>query len=776
MQHVEAGRRGLGWIRHLRIVGLLSLLGGLIAGPSRVIHASEPPPLAAQRVAEVTTAQVEQAIKRGSTYLIRKQGPDGAWPGGVGETALITLALLTAGESPRSEPMVRALNLLQAALGGRVGGINHAHEVYSIALIAMAFAAADPVKYRDQIASCADYLAQAQLGNGAWTYNSGFGRTGGGDNSNSQYALLGLQAASEAGYAVDAKVWRSARDYWEKAQGRNGGWGYTPNSTASGSMTCAGVSSLIITGLKRVQGREYIRNGQIERCGEESINHSLQGGIDWLASNFDVRQNPGSGQWHLYYLYGLERAGRLAGRRFFGSHDWYRDGASILVQQQERLEGYWDGQNGRDVNTSFALLFLAKGRAPVLVNKLRHGPGPDWNNDHDDIANLVGVVSRDWKHLLTWQVIEPGAATVEDMLQAPIAYINGHEAPVFSRAAKATLREYVEQGGVIVAEACCGRKAFDTGFRALMLEIFPERDTELHPLAEDHAVWRSKYRLDPTTHPLWGIEQGCRTVVIYSPDDLSCYWNQLENAPSNPGVRSSVSLGLNIIDYVTGREMPADKLAARNVADFKEDHPQRGALRIAKLRHAGDWNIAPLAIPNLTTTLRDKLKIDVVINHKELFASDPSLVHYPLIYLHGRAAVDFPETDLEAIRRHLTPGGGILFADAACGSPAFDASFRRFVANLLPNNKLEPISKLDEFYTRPVGYDLSNVQQTAALGGKVDYPELEGVKIDGRWAVIYSKYDLGCALQKQAGLECRGYTHESALRIATNIVIYATMP
>ena len=47
--------------------------------------------------------------------------------------------------------------------------------------------------------------------------------------------------------------------------------------------------------------------------------------------------------------------------------------------------------------TSFALLFLAKGRSPVLINKLRHGPGNDWNNDADDIGNLVGLVSSDWK-------------------------------------------------------------------------------------------------------------------------------------------------------------------------------------------------------------------------------------------------------------------------------------------------------------------------------------------------------------------------------------------
>ena len=751
-------RAGLG-----SAVAGLALAAALAGGPAAAMVPPPPPP------GEVSTAEVEQAIKRGVAYLLDRQQGNGGW-GPAGETALVTLALLTAGESPRSAPISRALEAVRTA------PVNRAHEVYSVSLATMALAAADPVKYRDDIERNAVYLEQSQLGNGAWTYNAGFGRgNAGGDNSNSQYALLGLQAASEAGFAVKPEVWRLARRYWETTQTNQGGWGYTPGGGPSGSMTCAGISSLIITGLKRVQGREALVNGRIERCGEEAISPSLQRGIDWMATNFSVQTNPGSGQWHLYYLYGLERAGRLSGRRFFGSHDWYRDGAAALVRGQVPLGGYWDGQSGPEVTTSFALLLLAKGRAPVLVNKLRHGPGPDWNNDQDDIANLVGVVSRDWKHLLTWQVVEPGTATIEDMLQAPIAYINGHEAPVFSAAGKARLREYVDQGGVIVAEACCGRREFDAGFRRLMEEVFPGDAAGLHPLAEDHAVWRSKYRLDPSTHPLWGIEQGCRTVVIYSPDDLSCFWNQLEYASGHPGVRSAIALGENIVDYVTGREMPADKLAAREVADFKRDPPRRGALRIAKLRTAGDWNIAPMAIPNLTTTLRDKLKFDVTINHKELRADDKNLVHYPLIYLHGRAAVAFNDADKEAIRRHLT-GGGVLFADAACGSPAFDASFRQFAAELFPAVKLEPIAKVDEFFTRKVGYDLSNVQQTPAAGGKVDYPELEGVKVDGRWAVIYSKLDLGCALQKQAGIECKGYTHESALRIATDIVIYATLP
>jgi len=721
----------------------------------------------------VTREQVEQSIKSAVKYLLKTQRPEGTWGTEPGESALVTLALLTAGESPDSEPMRRGLDALRKCR------INASHETYTRSLLTMAFAAADPEKFRDQIAAHAEWLEQAQTRSGAWNYSEGGGRSGG-DNSNTQYALLGLNAASEAGFAVRPEVWLRSRRYWELTQNSDGSWGYHPGNGSTGSMTCAGIASLVITGLKRVQGREQLVGDRIEMCGEESVSLSLQRGIDWMSTHFDVGQNINSGQlWHFYYLYGLERVGRLSGRRFFGSHDWYREGAGYLVRNQDPLQGYWRGQGFEAdpvVTTSFSLLFLAKGRAPVLVNKLRHGPGADWNNDHDDITNLVGVVSRDWKHLLTWQVVDPNVATVEDMLQAPIGYFNGHEAPTLNSEGKARLRDYVEQGGVIVAEACCGRREFDRGFRALMKEVFPEPELDLHPLAEDHAVWRSKYRLDPAVHPLFGIEHGCRTVVLYSPDDLSCYWNQLENTPGNPRVRAATALGQNIVDYATGRELPADKLAARDVADFKEDRPRRGALRIAKLRHAGDWNVAPLAIPNLTTALRDKLKFDVVINHKELFPRDPGLVHYPLIYLHGRAAVEFSEEDKVALRRHLSPGGGTLFADAACGSDAFDASFRRFVAELMPGNPLVPIPRHDDFYTRKLGYDLADARRTPAAGGKADFPELEGVQVDGRWAIIYSRYDLGCALQKQAGIDCKGYTHESALRIATNIVLYATLP
>ncbi len=203
--------------------------------------------------------------------------------------------------------------------------------------------------------------------------------------------------------------------------------------------------------------------------------------------------------------------------------------------------------------------------------------------------------------------------------------------------------------------------------------------------------------------------------------------------------------------------------------------PRHGALQIARLCHAGDWNASPLAVPKLTKSLRDELKFEVRVDQKELFPRDPNLVHYPLLYLHGRGPIEFSEQDKLGIRRHLVPGGGTLFADADRADPAFDAAFRRLVAELFPEAPLLPILHDDEFYKEP-GIDLTKVRKTVAAGGKEGFPDLEGVKVDGRWVVIYSKLDIGSALAQDAEIAEKGYAHDSALKIASKVVLYATLP
>ncbi len=363
----------------------------------------------------VTSEQVERAIREGVRYLKDRQQPDGSWTEAeaqvkTGTTSLVTLALLTAGEKPDSPTIQRALEYLRGY------GPQQLHNTYAIGLQTMVYAAAEPDRDRLRLLANVDWLEQAQLKPGdrvpwpgTWTYSEAKGQAG--DHSNTQYALLGLNAASEIGVRVNPVVWELSRIHFEKSQNRDGGWAYTPrHHPSSGSMTCAGISSLIIAGSRRYEGQEILQGESIRGCGRGGTNPTLNRAINWLASQFQVGQNINQGQvWKYYYLYGMERAGRLAGIRFFGQHDWYREGAEELVHDQQPLSGFWRGasQENELIATSFALLFLAKGRAPVLVNKLFHAPYSDWNNDPDDVRNLVAIVSRDWKSLLTWQIVQP---------------------------------------------------------------------------------------------------------------------------------------------------------------------------------------------------------------------------------------------------------------------------------------------------------------------------------------------------------------------------------
>src|SRR5262249_181389 len=149
----------------------------------------------------------------------------------------------------------------------------------------------------------------------------------------------------------------------------------------------------------------------------------------------------------------------------------------------------------------------SKGRTAVLISKLVHGPGDDWNNDRYDARNVVDYATKEVfrKLPLAWQIFDAGRVDVSndeeltnlarELLQSPIVYFNGHESPRFSDIEERLIKTYVEQGGFLLAEACCGRKEFDQGFRELMKKLFP--DNPIKKLSPEHPIWRAHAVVPP---------------------------------------------------------------------------------------------------------------------------------------------------------------------------------------------------------------------------------------------------------------------------------------
>ena len=750
---------------------------------------------------EPLVEQVRKSIDKAKTYLIAQRGN---WendavaaqrPGGC--TALALLALLNAGVEPSDPVIVKGLEYLRKV---------PQTFTYVVALRVMVLCRLNDKNYQADIQSDVDWLTdpwydtdpdtkkrtkkRGPIAFHGWTYQQDNAIP---DASNTQYALLALHEARVAGIPIDPDVWKSIRDYYVNTQTSSGSYGYhwnwakheiaeSPLSRTGGasfSMSTAGLCGLIIAGNDLNANRETPNgDGTWKNCGKYEEDRYVTKALDWMGVNFPATDGRIEQEVSPYYTwYGIERAGRLTGMRFIGKHDWYRVGCEWLVSKK-LSDGSWPGRStvgGSIVNTSFALLFLSKGRTPILISKLTHLPENDWNNDRADARNLVDFATRELfkGKPMGWQVFNASEADrgrtgddlAAELLQSPIAYFNGHKAPSFKNGNEIDmLEEFVLNGGVILAEACCGSKDFDTGFHEMIEKRKLFRDEknfpnmELKQLDENHAVWTAagpKFAVSPANRrrfPLWGIEMGCKTVVIYSPNDLSCRWesNQFADKGDN---QIAFNIGVNIIAYATGLEPPKDRLTLMQLKDESAEpiDVPRGFLKVGLVIHKGDFKVAHEAMPNLLRELRSKSGLDVSLKVEEVDPTRREILDYRFLYMHGRKNFALPKNKLDNLHFNLEHGG-LLFADACCGSPEFDTSFQHFILDLWPKAKLEQIPLKDPLFSEDLnGTAITSVRCRRKVEGKTDAeyqnyePFLQGVKIGGRWVVIYSRWDIGCA-------------------------------
>lgn len=748
---------------------------------------------------EVTAEQVREAIRRAVAYLKNEQSKvNGSWrerpgyPGGV--TALCTLALLDAGVPPDDPTIQKALEYLR--------GQGRPSMVYSTALQTMVFCAAEPEKDLLLIKRNVQWLQGVQItgevNKGSWAYSD---RQGRGDKSNTQFAMLALYEAERVGVEVSERTWRLALQYWQREQRPDGSWGYFATQASTGSMTSAGVASLVIASGRVSTGDAAIVAGEVQCCRPQENVPEIERGLEWLGSHFTVENNPGAASisgglargWLFYYLYGLERVGRMTGNRFIGKADWYRQGAEFLVNTQTEL-GYWTGvnevENEPHIATPLALLFLSKGRRPVLMAQLKHGDGEDWNRHRSGVRNLTAFVEERWKQRLTWQTVDVRAASADDLLQSPVLFLSGRDELNLTDEQVENLRTYLDQGGFLFAEAACGGAAFDQKFRALAKRLYP--DSPLRLLPPDHPVWYADGKVDPkSVRPLLGIDACCRTNVVYCPQDLSCYWELADSrrmkeypASVQAEIEACQQIGANVLAYATNREL-RDKLDAPQLtySDASDRRPERATLSVAKLSHGGGADDAPNAVGNLLQIVEDELAMPVNRERRLLAPTDPRLLDHPILFMHGRREFQFSPAERQALRTHLERGG-FLLADAICAARPFADSFRREMERIFPEARLRPLPPDHPLFTSTYhGFDLHKVQLrdpnlrtgddplTARLTDTQPY--LEALEIDGRVAVIFSPYDLSCALENHASLECKGYTRDSAARLAINVLLYA---
>jgi len=723
----------------------------------------------------LTDEQVVASLVAGVNYLLKQQ-KDGLWEatpakhnGQVmegGMTAFCTYTLLHVGRSlkdprltPRSPEIATALRYLKSLDSDWT-------YVKSYQLAALSMLPGDQ-EHKQLLAKIATPMVRelaAGTGFGYHLASPGKPADKLWDNSNTQIALLATWAVDEAGVEIPVRFWRHQDNLWRRSQSKDGGWSYTLGAypgipkffnESYPQMTAAGVASMYILREKMAGPPELARRPD----------PSIAAGLAWLDKNYDPQKQATPS--HGYYLYCLERVGLAAGRKHFAGHDWYRASAAQLLGRQNP-NGSWNAQDrfhemdNPMVPTCFGLIFLARGRNPVLFNKLEY-PGNTWDARPNDLSHLTQWMEHGFERAINWQSVSL-ASKPEDWLDAPLLLISGSANPRFDDAAINKLRDFVLTGGIIFSTADGSRAEFTDAVRTTMTKL-GNRLYEPRELPNDHPVF-SAWAKVKTPPRLIGLSNGVRELWVHSPVDMGATWQKRGFA-----TKEHWDIPANLAFYALGG--PGDLNPRLRTTATK---PARGdakkTIPIARLDYAGNWDPEPNAWPRFAQRLRAAASVEPTFTTATIAALDAT--KFRIAVLTGTSAFSLSDDALKGLKTYLAAGGSLLI-DNASGGREFDESARRLITSL-DVGKLVPVLNDDALLSGTVEATLKidsvDYRKAAVLrDGRREGPELLAIKNGERCVVVYSPYAITPGLLGTNTMGIVGYEPPSAEMLARNIVL-----
>ncbi|MCL2649303.1 MAG: DUF4159 domain-containing protein [Phycisphaerales bacterium] len=574
-----------------------------------------------------------------------------------------------------------------------------------------------------------------------------------GDLSNGQYAALGAWALMDSGLEIPTAYWETTDRYWRGMQCDNGAWPYTlgteEGKLPKDSMGVAGIATLFVC-------QEFI-DTELRLVPKPDKN--IDAGLKWLNASY----KPGSTNY--YYLYGVERVGLASGLKFFGTTNWYKEDAGNIVKSQKD-NGSWTGSWGPEIDTCYALLFLARGRNPVCFNKLQYN-GP-WSARPRDDAYITRWMSKKFEKPINWQVVNL-QVNPDEWLDAPVLLITGSADPKFTPEEVAKLKAYINAGGMIFSTADGNSSTFSNAMKKYAGEVV-DKKYEMRQLPRDHTLFSKEIGVDlPNPPALQGISNGIREVWIHSSQDIGADW-QLQRFAK----KSSFELGSALYFYASGMASLRSKLQPLSV-DNSTVAPSR-TIALARIDYPGNSDPEPGAWARLAKIAKASFKTQVNISTVKF--ADLDVGKYPLAHLTGTTKFAFTPEDAQAVRKYCD-AGGLLFIDAAGGNADFVASAKDLIKQAYPDDALAALPPDHPIYTGAIA-DSARIDSidfrkfgNLRLQRRISIPSLEMLQSGNRIRILFSQWDICSGFLGTNTWGIIGYAPQSSEALGRNILLFA---
>ncbi len=376
-----------------------------------------PPPLVSLPPEE--QKKVDAAVAKAAEFLKSRQLPNGTWGGfPLGMTSITGLTLLEAGLKPSDPPIQKAV----AFVRGSAPNWNSGQETYELSLAVLFLDRLGDPQDKELIQKMILRLVAAQTPQGGWAYrcpqlsqdeytqlytalkelqhrtpeevsrgqaghvnlsprvrnlavlrpDNGNPKQvfrGGGDNSNTQFAILAMLVARKYDVPLERCLSLIVKRF-RNSQNADGRWTYNGQIevTPLPTMTCAGLLGLAV-GFGLEEKDKHVGRPEDDPAVKKALEHLSkfvgQPGGNEAQVPMHVRQ--------MYFLWSVERVAVLYQLKTINEKKWYHWGVEILMAHQ-RPDGAWKGggHGSTDVlDTCFAILFLQRTNlAKDLTDKL----------------------------------------------------------------------------------------------------------------------------------------------------------------------------------------------------------------------------------------------------------------------------------------------------------------------------------------------------------------------------------------------------------------------
>lgn len=225
-----------------------------------------------------------------------------------------------------------------------------------------------------------------------------------------------------------------------------------------------------------------------------------------------------------------------------------------------------------------------------------------------------------------------------------------------------------------------------------------------------------------------------------------------KSVPAASAMRAEKSIALAVGRPVDTAVMPgtddSTSVLSGTVGPGRDSAGTQWSRTFPLVKYAGDWDCDKTAMLNLAHHFENRTGSLFPFDSRTVALTHPELDQAPFLFVTGHRDFSLNDRERTHLREYVEQGGALWINDSTdVADTVFDQAVRREVRKLFPDAAWRPIPMSHPVFQAPYNLSEGFLGYRVPPGDKYRTEYLEGIWIEGRLAVVYTRNDYGDGLE-----------------------------